>query len=385
MAARGDLPEGLQLGDGEIDRLLLGRVRFPEWHHRGPPILVEGVGIRGVEFLRERQAFRGEDSAGEESGGVVGLERGILLHFPEAAQGADGDTRGPGMGRGVVVFHPAGRVLSFGQGEFASGDAEFGAVAFLPRGLTGDAGHQLHHEEFPDRFLEVESLESAAFPERRLGRHVPAEGNDRFGRFDEVPAEAVFFLLAGEPGIVIAPETDEPRSGLVVGAHRIMGTPIGADAASHEPLHVADGVQEEEALHKSACFGCVLAGFRQTPAVHRGVEIETVEHRAILDRLEPPEGVRFAGAALLGGGQVHLALEIAEVDEDAVFIDEAPPELGMGLIDGGRAVGMEGFATDGETGKDACTERQRGLDERAAFHGAMGSISTGTRLRLSMK
>ena len=105
----------------------------------------------------------------------------------------------------------------------------------------------------------------------------------------------------------------------------------------------------------------------------------------ILDRLEPPEGVRFAGAALLGGGQVHLSLEIAEVDEDAVFIDEAPPELGMGLIDGGRAVGMEGLATDGETGKDACTERQRGLDEGAAFHGAMGSISTGTRLRLSMK
>jgi hypothetical protein len=125
--------------------------------------------------------------------------------------------------------------------------------------------------------------------------------------------------------------------------------------------------------------------FGRSPAAHGGIEIETVEHRAILDRLEPPEGVRLSGPAFLGRGQVHLSLEIAKVDEDAVFIDEAPPELVVGLRGGGRGVGMEEFGTDGETGNESRTEREGGLEQGAAFHGAMGSISTGTRLRLSMK
>ena len=164
-----------------------------------------------------------------------------------------------------------------------------------------------------------------------------------------------------------------------------MGTPVGAHSASNKSLHLADGVQEKKALHEPSRLGGVLLRLGRSPAIDHGVQVETVEHRSVLDRLEPTERVRFPGAAFLGGGQVHLALEIAEVDEDAVFIDEAPPELGVGLGDGGFGVGMERFGREGKARNHARTEGEGGLEKGAAFHGAMGSISIGTRLRLSRK
>ena len=103
---------------------------------------------------------------------------------------------------------------------------------------------------------------------------------------------------------------------------------VGADTASDKAGDIRDRSALQETLRQFP--GLLLIGGRAgaTRPLDHGVEIHPGEHRPVLDRTPPADGVRLTQATILGGRQfAHV------IPHDTVVIDEAPPRLGMGLLD----------------------------------------------------
>lgn len=97
-------------------------------------------------------------------------------------------------------------------------------------------------------------------------------------------------------------EAIEPRMGLIVGAERVMAVAVRAHAPGDEAGHRRDRCAFQEPLGQPSGLGRVNGIPAAAGAFAGRRQIQAREHRPILDRAPPADGVRPAQGAVLGGG-----------------------------------------------------------------------------------
>ena len=198
---------------------------------------------------------------------------------------------------------------------------------------------RLAGEEQARRTVEAEAAEATTLAKGLLRRHRPLHRHDHLCCRDKMLRDALFLLICGEIRLPVAPQAHKPRQRLVVRTHGIMRLPIRAHSAPDEALHLADRVQQKQAFHQLAGLGRIIRRLRALPAQDRRVHVKAVEHRPVLNRRPPAQGVGFAFTKFLGSRQRYLPIHVGEVDHDAVFVDEATPDFGVGLLSRGSDIG----------------------------------------------
>ena len=174
------------------------------------------------------------------------------------------------------------------------------------------------------------ALEAAAeiALERSVARHPPSIGLQDPRDLADFRDEHLTLLGQRDVAQQISVQPKEPRVHLVVGAQRVVTLAIRADATGDEPRHIRYGGTLQESLRESA--GLILVGGRAgapRPFDH-GIQIHAGEHRTVLDRTPPTDGIGLTQTAILRGGEFTDV-----IPHDAMLIDEAAPSLGMRPLD----------------------------------------------------
>ncbi len=106
-----------------------------------------------------------------------------------------------------------------------------------------------------------------------------------------------------------------------------MRTSIGGEPAGDKSLHVADRRQPDQAVRQPPGLVRILRLARRAPAVHGGLDVETVEESAVLDRAPPPERVGLAEPAFLRCRDGDRTVRRGEIEHHAVAVEEGAYRL----------------------------------------------------------
>jgi len=108
---------------------------------------------------------------------------------------------------------------------------------------------------------------------------------------------------------------------------------VRGETAADESLHRSDGSEQHQALGETAGLLGVGGRARRTPASDGRIHVEAIEECAILDGAPPAERVGFPEAAFVRFRNGDRAIELAEIQHDAMPVDEPAPDLGVGDLD----------------------------------------------------